>query len=80
MYNILLKEHPMQIRCYNCKKPFALNKEVIYLALDQITEQELSHYDAPCPHCRRINRVSRQELMRAAPEWKNRPHEEIANE
>ena len=59
----------MQIRCFNCHKPFALGKETIYAALDLITEQNLSHYDAQCPHCRRVNRISPQELMRAAPEW-----------
>jgi len=59
----------MQIRCFNCHKPFALGKETIYAALDLITEQNLSHYDTQCPHCRRVNRISPQELMRAAPDW-----------
>ena len=60
----------MQIRCYQCQKPYALNKEAIHAALDLITTENLSHFDAPCPHCRRVNRVSRKELQRAAPEWK----------
>ncbi len=57
----------MQIRCYNCHKPFALSKETIEEAIEQVTAQDQGHYNAPCPHCRRVNRVSRQELMRAAP-------------
>jgi phage FluMu protein Com len=59
----------MQIRCYHCNRPFALKKEVVHAALDMITSENLSHYDAHCPHCRRVNRVSRQELLRAAPDW-----------
>jgi phage FluMu protein Com len=59
----------MQIRCYHCSKPFALNKEAIHAALDAVTAQDLSHFNAQCPHCRKVNRVSRQELLRAAPDW-----------
>lgn len=59
----------MQIRCYHCHKPFALGREAVHAALDMLSEGELSHYDAQCPHCRRINRISRQELQRAAPDW-----------
>lgn len=57
----------MQIRCYHCHKPFALNKEMVHAALDIINSEQLSHYNAACPHCRRINRVSKSELMHAAP-------------
>lgn len=59
----------MQIRCYHCHKPFALSNEAVHTALDMITQQDLGHYNAHCPHCRRANRVSRQELLRAAPDW-----------
>lgn len=59
----------MQIRCYSCHKPFALGKDAVHAALEMITAEGLSHYDVQCPHCRRINRVSRQELLRAAPDW-----------
>ncbi len=59
----------MQIRCYNCHKPFALGKDAVHYALDMIESEGLSHYNAQCPHCRRMNRVSRDELERAAPDW-----------
>ena len=59
----------MQIRCYHCHKPFALGKEEVHQALNILHEQELHHYNAYCPHCRRANRVSKEELMRAAPDW-----------
>jgi phage FluMu protein Com len=69
----------MQIRCYNCHKPFAIGKQETHAALDMVESQNLSHYDAPCPHCRRVNRVSRQDLERAAPDWKPVPEERPAN-
>ncbi len=59
----------MQIRCVNCNKPFALNKDSVHAALDLVQRDDLSHYDAACPHCRRVNRISKQELQRAAPDW-----------
>ncbi|MEW5871270.1 MAG: hypothetical protein AB1894_18505 [Chloroflexota bacterium] len=60
----------MQIRCQNCHKPFALNKEEMHIALEQMAAENLSHYNASCPHCRRVNHISAKELMRAAPDWK----------
>lgn len=62
----------MQLRCYHCHKPFAISQEQIHLTLDELTEKELHHYNAVCPHCRRTNRVSQKELFRAAPEWVRR--------
>jgi hypothetical protein len=43
-----------------------------------LTEQDLGHYNAQCPHCRRMNRVSRDELLRAAPDWKPATTEDTA--
>jgi ribosomal protein L44E len=60
----------MQIRCTQCHKPFALSKEAVHAALNTITEEGLNHYNTYCPHCRRTNRVSRADLLRAAPGWK----------
>ena len=60
----------MQIRCYNCRRPFALNKEAVHAALELLTAQNMSHYNAPCPHCSKVNRVSLKELQRAAPNWR----------
>lgn len=59
----------MQIRCTNCHKPFALSKETVHFALDTIYAEDLAHYNAQCPHCRRMNRISPEELKRAAPDW-----------
>jgi hypothetical protein len=65
----------MQIRCYNCHRPFALGREAVHAALDVTYAEELSHYNAHCPHCRRANRVSVEELRRAAPDWEPGPSE-----
>lgn len=59
----------MQIRCQNCHRPFALSKDAVHAALDVVMADDLNHYNVQCPHCRRMNRVSRQELLRAAPDW-----------
>ncbi len=66
----------MQIRCYNCHKPFAITKDVIHNALDTLVSEGLSHYNAYCPHCRRANRISFDELRKAAPNWKQKLSEE----
>jgi hypothetical protein len=66
----------MQINCYHCNRPFALGKETIHTALDILTSQNLNHYNASCPHCRRLNRVSRKQLLRAAPDWGQETDEE----
>ncbi|MGW8226227.1 MAG: hypothetical protein ACWGOY_10860 [Anaerolineales bacterium] len=60
----------MQIRCTNCHRPFAINREAVHAALDEIHSQNLTHYNAYCPHCRRSNRISPDALKRAAPDWK----------
>ena len=59
----------MQLRCTNCQRPFALNKEAVNAALDHVYSENLSHYNAQCPHCRRVNRVSKKQLLRASPGW-----------
>ena len=59
----------MQVRCTNCGIPFTLTKELVYTALDHITEQDLKHYDARCPNCRKITPVARPVLLKAAPDW-----------
>ncbi len=59
----------MQVRCYSCHTPFAMNREAVFAALDQITAEGHSHFNAFCPRCRKANRLSRQQLLRGAPGW-----------
>ena len=65
----------MQIRCNICHKPFALGKDTVYAALNMLSSGDLNHYNAQCPHCRRTNRVSKDALHRAAPDWTLKPIE-----
>ncbi len=59
----------MQIRCQHCHRPFGLAKDAVHAALDQISSENLGHYNVHCPHCGKANQVSRNELQRAAPDW-----------
>lgn len=63
----------MQIHCNHCHKPFALGREAVHAALDTLAAEGMHHYNANCPHCRRTNRLSKDELRRAAPEWTHKP-------
>ena len=56
--------------------PIAMSRDAIYAALDQLTDEELSHFDVRCPKCRKVNRVSFKQLQRAAPAWKRDREEE----
>ena len=61
----------MQTRCQNCHRPFALSKEVVHAALDTMATQHLEHYyNVQCPHCHKLTRVPRTDLLHAAPDWK----------
>lgn len=70
----------MQIRCYHCHRPFALGKEALRTAAEIVSSENLSHYNAPCPHCSRINRISRDELLRAVPDWDRQAQEGKVND
>ena len=62
----------MQIRCQYCHRPYAMGKEAVHAALEHITSAQLNHYDASCPHCGKVNHISRSELQRAAPDWQTK--------
>ncbi len=59
----------MQIRCTHCGIPFTLSKETVHTALDSLSEHSQKHFDAWCPQCRKVNRISFERLQRAAPDW-----------
>ena len=56
--------------------PIALRQDTIYAALDLTTDENLNHYDVRCPRCRKTNRVSIDQLKRAAPGWRRDREEE----
>ncbi len=60
----------MQVRCRHCNRPYALKRDEAHAALDQIQAEDLKHYNSHCPHCGKLNRLSKRELRRGAPTWK----------
>lgn len=65
----------MQVRCFSCHMPIAMSQDALYAALDQITDEDLSHYDVRCPRCRKTNRVSADQIRKAAPGWQRERQE-----
>ncbi|MCJ7512523.1 MAG: hypothetical protein MUO23_06085 [Anaerolineales bacterium] len=57
----------MQIRCQRCGGNVNMRNEEITFALEALKESGGRHYDARCPSCRHSNRVSLEQLQRAAP-------------
>ena len=57
----------MQLRCYRCGWSFAIKKDEMAFALEALEESGGSHYDSRCPRCRHTNRVSIEQLRKAAP-------------
>lgn len=56
----------MQVRCYRCHTSYSLGREEIEFALEALEESGGKHYDARCPRCRQMNRVSMEQLRQAA--------------
>jgi hypothetical protein len=48
---------------------FAIGREEMVAALQTMEAENLTHYDAHCPKCRRANRVERKKLELANPNW-----------
>lgn len=57
----------MQIRCYRCGWSFALKREEVAYALETVKAEGGNHYDVRCQRCRHSNRISLEQLERAAP-------------
>ncbi|HEX7619787.1 MAG TPA: hypothetical protein VF359_01155 [Anaerolineales bacterium] len=61
----------MQLRCTYCQTMFAIGREDMLAALENMEENKQIYYDAHCPKCRRANRVERARMERFFPDWKN---------
>lgn len=57
----------MQTRCYRCGWSFTIKKDEITFALEALEESDGAHYDVRCPRCRHTNRISIEQLRKAAP-------------
>lgn len=52
----------MQLKCSSCAVPFALNKEEITVMVELFKTTPAAHYDAHCPKCRRVNKISKKQF------------------
>ncbi len=59
----------MQLRCAYCHHMFTLSREEALSALHQLETESLQHYDAHCPRCKKANRVAKDRLEKAYPNW-----------
>lgn len=59
----------MNLRCMYCQTMFAISRDEMLVALQTMSVDNLTHYDAHCPKCRRANRIERAKLERANPNW-----------
>jgi hypothetical protein len=59
----------MNLRCTYCQTPFSVGRMEKLAALQRMGAENLHHYDAFCPRCRRANSVSRERLEQFTPGW-----------
>src|SRR5574342_907880 len=60
----------MNLRCAFCQTPFSIGRNEKLAALQHVYAENLSHYDAHCPRCRRATPVLRQKLEMTLPNWR----------
>ena len=65
----------MQLRCYSCHTPFTVGRAFVHQSLNIMEEDQLVHFDFRCPKCKKATRVSREQLLHAAPGWTYEPTE-----
>ena len=68
----------MNLRCFYCQTPFTLGRVEILAALQRMDSENMNHYDAHCPRCRRANSVARQRLEMFLPNWREVAAEQVA--
>lgn len=61
----------MNLRCSFCQTPFTIGRIEKLDALQHMDANNLSHYDAHCPRCRRATPVLRQKLEMTMPNWRD---------
>jgi hypothetical protein len=61
----------MNLRCSFCQTPFTVGRVEKLDALQHMDANNLTHYDAHCPRCRRSTPVLRQKLEMTFPNWRD---------
>ncbi len=67
----------MQIRCYSCNIPITISRQNVNRALNIVHEDDLVYFDFRCPKCKKANRVSKEQLLHAAPGWVYEPTTDV---
>lgn len=60
----------MNLRCSFCQTPFTIGRIEKLDALQHMDANNLSHYDAHCPRCRRATPIVRKRLEMTMPNWR----------
>lgn len=60
----------MNIRCSFCQIPYAIGRNEMLAALEKMDAENLTHYDAHCPRCKRSTQIPRARLEMAVPNWR----------
>ena len=61
----------MNLRCSFCQTPFTIGRIEKLDALQHMDANNLNHYDAHCPKCRRATAVVRKRLEMTMPNWRD---------
>jgi len=61
----------MNLRCSYCQTPFTIGRVEKLDALQNLDANNLTHYDAHCPRCRKAMPVPRQKLEMTFPNWRD---------
>jgi phage FluMu protein Com len=70
----------MQLRCYRCGWSFGVKREEITFAIEALEKSGGVHYDIRCPRCRHTNKISLDQLKRAAPRTEDETPEQEGEE
>ena len=60
----------MNLRCSYCQTPYTIGRIEKLDALQHMDANNLDHYDAQCPHCRRSTPIVRKRLEMTMPNWR----------
>jgi len=61
----------MNLRCSFCQTPFTVGRVETLDALQHMDANNLTHYDAQCPRCRRSTPIVRKRLEMTMPNWRD---------
>jgi len=61
----------MNLRCAFCQTPYTIGRIEKLDALQHMDANNLAHYDAQCPRCRRSTQIPRKRLEMTMPNWRD---------